>query len=67
MPRAPRRHRMRSAVVAVAVAVLAPLALAGPARAGDDPVEETVVGELVQAWAEPGTPQRPGTTSTPPR
>ncbi len=50
----PHRTRPRLLALAAVPAVLAPLLLAGPAAAEDRPAAgDTVVGELVQAFADP--------------
>ncbi len=54
----PLRPRPRLLALAAVPAVLAPLLLAGPAAADDEPGSgDTVVGELVQAWAEHADPE----------
>jgi hypothetical protein len=59
-------RRLRPLLVAAAVAVLAPLALSGPAAA-EEPATRTVVGELVQAWPEetPAGEHAPDATEQP--
>jgi hypothetical protein len=51
---AARRRLLRSLAVAAAVVsgAVAPVVLPGAVAAADEPVGSTVVGELVQAWAE---------------